>query len=210
MMKTITRHNYEEFFLLYVDNELNAGQKEAVEKFVEQNADLSVELDMLMQTRVRPEDGIIFANKENLVRIEGHSINETNYEEYFLLYIDDELGAAKKQEVETYILQHPQLQDEFTLLKQAVLTPEIINYANKKELYRTESRRVINFKPWRWAAAAIFIGLCGIGWWLFQGLDSMNSLTDIPKATQPVQVQQPVQQPAEVPEIKKPEYLLRP
>src|SRR4030095_10870003 len=104
MMKTIDRYNYEDFFLLYVDNELDAEQKRAVEKFVGQNVDLSVELEMLMKTRITPDGAVMFANKENLVRTEGNSINETNYEEYLLLYIDNELSDAKRQEVETYIL----------------------------------------------------------------------------------------------------------
>src|SRR5258706_14038852 len=101
-MKTINRYNCEEFFLLYIDNELSVQEKEAVEKFVQQNPDLSVELDMLLQIKCAPEE-IAFNNKENLIRTEGNSINETNYEEYFLLYIDNELSATKSQEVEIYI-----------------------------------------------------------------------------------------------------------
>ena len=114
-MEAINRNNYEEFFLLYADNELNAETRLAVENFVEQNTDLAVELNMLLKTKSAPE-AMHFNDKELLLRTEGNSINETNYEEYFLLYIDDELSIAKKQEVETYILQHPKLQDEFTLL----------------------------------------------------------------------------------------------
>lgn len=205
-MKAINRYNYEEFFLLYLDNELDAEQKEAVEKFVQQNTDLSVEMDMLMQTKVMPEHGIVFTSKENLVRTEGNSINETNYEEYFLLYLDNELSAAKKQEVETYILQHPKLQDEFILLKQAVLQPENISYSNKEELYRREGRRVIHFKPWRMAAAAVFIGLCAIGWWLVQKPLSTGTVADVPAATdQAKQNAQQVEPGIVQQEIKKPE-----
>ena len=65
-MKTINRYNYEEFFLLYIDNELDAEQRKVVEQFVQENADLSVELNMLMQTRSLPEHEIIFTHKENL------------------------------------------------------------------------------------------------------------------------------------------------
>ena len=46
----IDRNNYEEFFLLYVDGELDATQQLAVENFVQQNPDLAVELKMILNT----------------------------------------------------------------------------------------------------------------------------------------------------------------
>ena len=39
----INRHNYEECFILYWDNELTASQKQAVENFVKENPDLQEE-----------------------------------------------------------------------------------------------------------------------------------------------------------------------
>ena len=140
-MQTINRNNYEEFFLLYVDGELNTEERLAVENFVQQNTDLAVELEMLMHTQFHPEE-IVFTDKETLLRTEGETINERNYEEYFLLYIDNELSLSKRGEVEMYVLQHPKLQDEFTTLKQTILTPEAISYGDKKDLYRTERRRI--------------------------------------------------------------------
>ena len=115
-METINRNNYEEFFLLYVDGELDAARQLAVENFVQQNPDLAVELEMILHTKLTPET-IAFDNKETLIRTEGNCINETNYEEYFLLYIDNELSDAKREEVEMYVLKHPRLQEEFITLK---------------------------------------------------------------------------------------------
>ena len=169
----INRNNYEEYFLLYADNELDAATKLAVESFMSLNADLSIELDMLMRTKSAPEE-IIFSDKESLLKTEGNSINETNYEEYFLLYIDNELSAVKRAEIEMYVLQHPKLQVEFSGLKQAVILPETISYVDKKDLYRTEKRRIVFLKPWRLAAAAIFIGISAIGIWLMQKPASVN------------------------------------
>ncbi len=166
-MQTINRNNYEELFLLYVDDEMDADSKLAVENFVEQNPDLAIELEMLLQTKYVVDEPVSF-DKESLLRTEGNSINEGNHEEYFLLYIDNELSVSKREEVEMYVLQHPKLQDEFTTLKQAVLATEIISYGDKKDLYRTEKRRTFYLKPWRLAAAAIFVGVCAVGFWLMQ------------------------------------------
>ncbi|HVX26543.1 MAG TPA: hypothetical protein VHB70_09395 [Parafilimonas sp.] len=177
-MKTINRNNYEEFFLLYADNELDAETKLAVENFVQQNTDLAIELDMLLQTKSLPEE-IVFNDKDLLLRTEGNNINESNYQEYFLMYIDNELSAAKREEVETYVLQHPKLQNEFTTLKQAMLAPEIVSYGDKKDLYRTEKRRVIYLRPWLFAAAAMFIGVCAVSFWLMEKPKQINTVAVI-------------------------------
>lgn len=180
-MQTINRNNYEEFFLLYVDNELDTASKLAVENFVLQHPDLAVELEMFMESRVLPE-AMVFADKEMLLRTEGESISEKNYEEFFLLYIDNELSAAKRAEVERYVLQHPALQDEFTTLKQAVLAPETVSYGNKEVLYRTEKRRVVYFRTWQIAAAAIFIGACLTGWWMMQQPSAGDAVASVSEA----------------------------
>ena len=96
------------------------------------------------------------------------------------MYIDNELSTAKREEVEMYVLQHPKLQKEFINLKQVILTPETISYGNKEDLYRTEKKRTVYMRPWRLAAAAIFIGACAVGFWL------MNK----PVQTNPVAVNQ--------------------
>ena len=184
-MEKINRNNYEEYFLLYADNELDAETKLAVENFIQQNADLTVELEMLLQTKSLP-DNIEFTDKELLLKTEGNSINVSNHEEYFLLYIDNELSAAKREEVERYVLQHPKLQDEFTMLKQAVLTPEDISYGSKEDLYHTEKRRTVLLKPWRFAAAAIFIGVCAVGILLLQ----KNKVQNAVAVNHPAQIQQ--------------------
>lgn len=185
-MKTINRNNYEEFFLLYIDNELDAADRLSVENFVEQNPDLAIEFQMLQQSKALPEN-ISFADKETLLRTEGNNICETNYEEFFLLYIDNELSAAKRTEVEKYVLQHPELQDSFTTIKSAVLTPENISYGNKENLYRTEKRRTVYLKPWYWVAAAIAIGIFATGAWLLQNHSTTKTVI---ANQQPVQQQQ--------------------
>jgi len=65
-------------------------------------------------------------------------INTTNYEEYFLLYIDNELSTEQKTAVEHFIEENPGYQKEFELLKQAVLSPENIEFEDKILLYRLE------------------------------------------------------------------------
>ncbi|MEI9957930.1 MAG: hypothetical protein WDM90_16880 [Ferruginibacter sp.] len=93
----ITRNNYEEFFLLYVDNELSAAERNAVELFVQENTDLKEELNLLQQT-VFNADAIIFDNKHSLIKEEVSALQEN-----LLLYIDGELSAADKLSTEKII-----------------------------------------------------------------------------------------------------------
>ncbi|MBN9298666.1 MAG: hypothetical protein J0I41_16790 [Filimonas sp.] len=168
---TINRHNYEEYFLLYVDNELSLHQRMEVELFAEQNPDLQAELKMLQEATLSDiADDMVFPDKSSLLRHDEASVSINNHEEQFLLYIDNELNAKDKAAVETFVLQHPQLQTTFSLLKQAVLQPEEIAHPDKASLYRSaEERRVVPFRWVRFAAAAAVLGIAVTLWQVNSG-----------------------------------------
>jgi len=169
----ITRQNYEEYFLLYVDNELNIVQRKAVEAFVEENPDLRAELIMLQDTVLPADDAIMFQDKGSLLKtsMAPNPVNETNCEEYFILYADDELTNEQKDQVEQFVYRHPQHQASFELLQQVKLMPDSsVVFPDKYALYRhveEEKRPVVVMRWWKMAAAAavlLFIG--GMGWYL--------------------------------------------
>lgn len=166
----ITRHNYEEYFLLYVDNELNIAQRKAVETFVAENPDLRAELIMLQQS-ILPADNTVFTGKHNLLKntTAPNPVNETNCEEYFVQYADDELNNEQKDQVEQFVYRNPQHQEAFELLQQIKLMPDTsIVYPDKYALYRQEEDEkapVIRMRWWRIAAAAVVLLFAGaMGW----------------------------------------------
>ena len=65
----INRNNYETFFLLYLDRELNPSEMSEVEKFVSENADLQKEFSLLRHAILIPAQ-IEFDQKELLFRKE--------------------------------------------------------------------------------------------------------------------------------------------
>ena len=159
----VNRNNYEAFFLMYVDGELSATEKEMVEVFVQQNPDLKEELAMLQQVVLLPENEVVFADKNVLYKQTGNEISTSNFEAYFLLYIDNELNLKDKEEVEIFVLQHPELQNDFTLLKQTKLELENIVCPNKDLLYKKEKERRVVYMNWyKMAAAAVVIGLMAV------------------------------------------------
>jgi hypothetical protein len=164
-MLMINRNNYEEYFLLYTDNELSDTDRNAVEEFVEGNPDLRDELRMFQQLKMKPENHIVF-NKKDLLRkgAEGDGrINHANYEEYFLLYLDNELDETTKGSVEKFVKDNPVRRQEFSILLQTRVEPDTnIILEDKKSLYRRPQGRVV-FLGWIRMAAAVLVLFFVIG-----------------------------------------------
>jgi hypothetical protein len=161
----IDRHNYEEFFLLYVDHELTAEQKKSVEQFIQENPDLARELELFRQTSLVSDDAIVFEDKELLMKKEnGSFISINNYEEYLVAYIDNELTTAERKEFEKFVALHPAVKEELSVFLQTKLQPETETvFANKEILYRKEEKvRVITMQWRKIAVAAAIILAIGI------------------------------------------------
>lgn len=194
----INRNNYEEYLLLYIDGELSADERQAVESFLETHTDLKKELQLLQQTILQPENDIVFDGKNTLYR-KGEGINLRNYQECFLLYVDEELNTSEKEAVETFVLKNPVLQDEFTLLKNTVLPKEPVIFHNKETLYRKEEKRRPVVTMLRWASLAAAVMICIIAMlWIFNSKNKIQPVADkhgavkeniVPVTVQPQQMQ---------------------
>lgn len=144
----INRENYEEFFLSYVDNELPAEQRTAVERFVAAHPDLREELETLLQCRMYPETDAVFPDKSSLLQ----------YEESFLLYVDGELDEAGKEKVEELIRRQPRLERELQQLLMTVSQPDpAVVFPDKESLFRSDRRRRVVLLPWLQVGAAAAI-----------------------------------------------------
>ncbi len=154
----LNRNNYEEYFILYLDNELDSEGRGEVEAFVKQHPDLKAELDMLMQSKLTPDTETRFADKGSLMRFDSSSISLSNYEEWLTSYIDDELTEGERNDVEIFVAGNPAIQRELNLLQQTKLQPEAIVFPYKESLYKKEEKaRVIAIRWWRIAAAAVLL-----------------------------------------------------
>ncbi|MDH7463593.1 hypothetical protein QEG73_20000 [Chitinophagaceae bacterium 26-R-25] len=182
----INRHNYEEYFLLYIDNELSVAERNAVDVFVEQNPDLHAELDALQQSLFLPEEKIVFPGIEGLFKKENSiTINADNREEYFVLYHDGELTASEEKLVEQFVHDHPQHKVDFELVQKARLEADkTIIFENKEVLYKHEkSEKVVYFAWLRWSAAAAVIVIAGLLWFnkssLFSGKSAERPIASV-------------------------------
>src|SRR6476620_4771051 len=99
----INRNNYEQFFLLYADNELYDQEKNMVTMFVQENPDLEEEFLMLQQSVVTPDKDITIGDKSFLLKQENQFIGAHNFEEVFIAYHDGELTQPERLEVQKFI-----------------------------------------------------------------------------------------------------------
>ena len=161
----ISRNNYEEFFLMYVDGELSASEEKLVEIFIKENPDLEQELVLFQQSKFLSDPAIVYHDKETLMAQPAGSklINLTNYEEFFLMYADNELSADEKFAVEKFASQHAKLRKELSYILKCRISPEKdIVFEGKETLLRYESkRRVVYFSRFNIAVAASLILIAG-------------------------------------------------
>lgn len=185
----INRNNYEEYFLLYADNELSPTEKKVVEIFLQENVDLKEEFLMINMTVNFPDEEAKLIDKSFLLKKGPSFINENNYEEISILYFDNELPISQKTEVEKFVAENPKYKTEFDLIgKSKLIADHSVVYPDKKQLYRKEkSGKVIHLILWRALAAAVFIGF---GLWIAVSYFNKTE-KNIPVASQINNIKQP-------------------
>ncbi|HUC81852.1 MAG TPA: hypothetical protein VMR70_13105 [Flavisolibacter sp.] len=153
----INLSNYEEYFILYMDNELPAAERQMVEAFVAQHPALAEELEMLMSTKLSLDE-LCFTGKEELL---SPAMKVATVDEALLLYIDNELPASDRKKVEERLAADNDYSQQHAVLMQTKLdASEKVLHPNKKELYRY-AERVVVFKTWMRIAAAVILVLFG-------------------------------------------------
>ncbi|MGZ3958842.1 MAG: anti-sigma factor family protein, partial [Flavisolibacter sp.] len=110
--------NYEEFFILYLDDELTGPEKQLVEAFLEGHPHLQAEFEMLMATKLEPP--VFSMDKKELM---AESMKTSLLGEELFFYIDGELAGAEKQQVERELAADPSYRQQYELLLQTKLDP---------------------------------------------------------------------------------------
>ncbi|HEX2535080.1 MAG TPA: hypothetical protein VHK69_15150 [Chitinophagaceae bacterium] len=189
----LSRENYEEYFLLYIDNELSPEAREAVEAFALLHPDLQAELELLSDTRLEP---LPFTFDKSALLAEA--MQEQNPDEQLFLYIDNELTEAQKAAVEEKAAAQPRFAAQLESLRRTKLEadPSIV-FPDKSVLYRREEK-TRRLAPWfRYAAAAVLAVGSVTALWL-------NNEDPAAGTTTTVAVFNPLpEQPAAVPAIPK-------
>jgi hypothetical protein len=144
----INRDNYEIYFIDYHDGNLDPLMEKELVIFLENNYDLKEEFDSFENVSIVPDKKIKFVDKESLrkpVIASVQSINEQNYEEYFIANIEGDLNHEESLQLEEFILTNPVLEKEYQLFANTrLIADENIVYEHKAGLKKA---RVIKFNP---------------------------------------------------------------
>lgn len=133
-MEKINRHNYEAYFLDYLEGNLSAEDKQDLFSFLEKNPDLKSELDMDLSDVSLNPSAIIFENKESL-KTEDESILTLNTVNVWMLEsVEKNLTASKQKELEGFVRKH-QLEKSFSAYQAAILKPDLnLVFEDKRKL----------------------------------------------------------------------------
>ncbi len=173
-MHSINRNNYEDWLMLYLDNELTATERHAVEAFVADHPDVQDELEGLKETMLIPFTPPAMPGSERLLMPETWNEEAlTRQQVQLLMLADGELPVNEKNRLESEMAKNPLLQKEWALVKHTILACEApAEMPNKEKLYRkSEPSKVIPIgRILRFAVAASIIGFG----WLFVNQRQQN------------------------------------
>jgi hypothetical protein len=157
----ITNENYENWFLLYADNELSEEEKLQVLQFVNDHPHLKYELENLLSTKNIVNEKIVFPKKENLFK--KINFDEITDEE-IILFLDEESNDLIAEKIREN--QSQELQKRIRQLKKTHSVADTSVFYNKKEkLYKRNNLIMMHYwLPRAAAAVAILI----FGFWMFE------------------------------------------
>ena len=101
-MNQINRHNYEVFFIDYLEGKLPSSRADELIAFLRENPDLYDELQSWEEVRLCPDETIRMEPKDGLKK---HSIlpDANHFDEICIASIEGDLTAQETQTFETYL-----------------------------------------------------------------------------------------------------------
>src|ERR1041384_6941427 len=97
-------NNYEAFFLDYHEGNLDAQSKQDVLAFVSAHPELREEFESFEIISLSDKTSVTFPGKEKLKK---NSITEYNYRTWLVAFVENDLPAEGRKEVERFIQAHP-------------------------------------------------------------------------------------------------------
>ncbi|MBW6533420.1 MAG: hypothetical protein K0B11_00285 [Mariniphaga sp.] len=169
----ITRNNYEEYFLDYLEGNLDENLVDDFIDFLRQNPDLKEELEMAGAVKVELEN-ITFEGKGKLYKEKFDLEPEFNRAAVALL--EGELHENEKTEFENYLSKHPEKRKEAALFEKTRLkADESIVFRKKRSLYHYSAGKTILL--WSTRIAAVLV----LAFMVYRVADNISTQSNLPE-----------------------------
>lgn len=174
----INQHNYEHYFLMYIDNELSGEEMAAVNDFIMQYPNYANKLEALQQLKISP-DTLIYENKFSLYKL-------SEQDEQSITYLDNEMTNEEKASFENEISTDINLQTNVKQWQATFITPPTtieIDPNFKNSLYKKSAQikplwATVTFKRWA-SVAAILVVVIGYNLFNAENKQEKPSFTNI-------------------------------
>lgn len=139
----ISRSNYEIIFIDYFDGKMDNIRQEEFFSFLRMNPDLQEEFNLYSGIHTEPDLTINFRGKD---RLKKDTITAYNYKAWLVGYIENDLVAEQRKEVEFFLSNNPTFKPELEILKLSRFVPDQRIIFNKKNALK-RGTKIIRFTP---------------------------------------------------------------
>ena len=173
----INQHNYEHYFLMYIDNELSGMERAAVNDFIMQFPNYANKLETLQQLKISPAT-LIYENKFSLYKL-------SEQDEQCIAYLENEMTNEEKASFENKLSANITLQSTVKQWQATFITPPTtieIDPNFKNSLYKKSAQikplwATVTFKRWA-SVAAILVVVIGYNQFNTQNKQESPSFTN--------------------------------
>jgi hypothetical protein len=148
----LTVENFDAVAVQAMEGELTNEEQLIFQQFLATHPEQQAEFSLFEQARFVPESDVVFPNKNALKKAITTAINESNFEEYAVAFLDQELNADELTAFTQFLNDNPEKQSELDAFRQTILQPEAISFADKASLKQTTLITASNFDEYAVAA----------------------------------------------------------
>ncbi len=157
-MDKINRHNYEVFFLDYVEGNLDASQKEELFTFLSLNPDLKVELDEFeIITLGNSSERFDIKNDLKKLYYEGDIVHG-NLDQFIIASLEGDLNNSQQEKLDEFLHNTPAYRGDYRLYTLTKLQADnSIVFFGKKGLKRSVTGKILLLKKISVAASLLIL-----------------------------------------------------